>query len=149
VAATRSGHAHGDAATGPEHRHRLGWDAPQVKDHPQRPERDAIRVPADGGRHILDGDGPGTPGGGHRHGTGRPGKTEFPASWPDGKVIHMVTDAARNPDQVRWQGFNHRWLVEAEREKVRIWAVVLPDGNVHAAWPEPGGPGVQQNPKAR
>jgi hypothetical protein len=147
--AAEAGHVHGDGGIEPERRPRLDWDAPQVKDHPHRPERDAIRIPADCARHILDGDGPGTPGGGHRHGTGRPGKTEFPASWPDSKVMRVLIDAARKPDQVRWQDFNFRWLVEAEREKVRIWAVVLPDGRVHTAWPEPGGPGVRQNPKAR
>ena len=149
AADTLGGHVRAEGGIGPERRHGLGWDAPQVKDHPQRPEPDAIRVPGDRGRHILDGDGPGTLGGGHRHGTGRPGKTEFPASWSDSDVIHLAKDAARHPDQVRWQVSNCRWLVDAERENVRIWAVVLPDGKVHAAWPESGGSGVRQNPKAR
>ena len=39
--------------------------------------------------HILDGD---ATGGGHRSGTGKPGKTEFPRSWPDERVRHEITD---------------------------------------------------------
>ena len=34
-------------------------------------------------RHILDGDGTG---GGHKAGTGKPGKSEFPKDWSDAKI---------------------------------------------------------------
>jgi hypothetical protein len=38
-------------------------------------------------RHILDGDGVN---GGHRPGTGIPGKTEFPRGWPDDRIIREI-----------------------------------------------------------
>ena len=52
-----------------------GWAAVDVK---ERPPLDALVVTPERAKHILDGD---SHGGGHRHGTGKPGKTEFPASW--------------------------------------------------------------------
>ena len=56
-------------------------------------------------KHILDGDGP-TKGGGHRAGTGKPGKSEFPKEWSDDKIIHEVSDVATDPASVRVPG---RW----------------------------------------
>jgi hypothetical protein len=100
-----------------------GWQAFEIRDHPHRPNPDDIRLTAERGRHILDGDGPGTPGGGHRHGTGRPGKTEFPAAWSDRRVIAAVEDIARDPEEAHWQNFNGRWRVTGEREHVRVTAV--------------------------
>jgi hypothetical protein len=126
----------------------LGWQACEVRDHPHRPNLDGIRLTAERARHILDGDGPGTPGGGHRHGAGRPGKTEFPAAWSDRKVAAAVEDVARDPQEAQWQTFNSRWRVTGERERVRVTAVLLADGQIWTAWPEPGGRGVRQNPKA-
>lgn len=123
-----------------------GWRAPDVRDHPDRPAESDIHLPADRGRHILDGDGGGSPGGGHRHGTGRPGKTEFPATWPDEVILPLVEEITRAPDTVEWQR-NGRWLVTAERYEVRVTAVLQADGRIWAAWPQPGGAGVMQNPK--
>src|ERR1039457_302842 len=57
----------------------------------------APRLPSGPGWHILDGDASGR--GGHRHGVGNPGKTEFPASWDDKKIMDNVHDIARRPDQ--------------------------------------------------
>jgi Bacterial EndoU nuclease len=125
-----------------------GWDKAGVSSHPDRPAADDIKLPEDRRVHILDGDGPGKPGGGHRHGTGRPGKTEFPASWGDEKIVSIVTDVARNPDTVAWQNFNSRWRAAGEREGVVVTGIVRPDGNIWSAWPEPGGTGVVQNAKA-
>jgi len=48
--------------------------------------------------HILDGD---ATGGGHRAGTGNPGKSEFPAGWSDDKIIHEISDVATDPSAVR------------------------------------------------
>jgi len=53
---------------------RSGWDS---VDAPDRPPAEDIRVSDERATHILDGDEDG--GGGHRRGTGIPGKTEFPA----------------------------------------------------------------------
>ena len=55
---------------------------------------DALRVTPERATHILDGD---ATGGGHRHGAGKPGKTEFPAGWDDRKIIDTVLDVARGP----------------------------------------------------
>jgi hypothetical protein len=44
--------------------------------------------------HILDGDGPGH--GGHRW-PGQPGKTPFPLSWSDNRIMHNVSDIATDP----------------------------------------------------
>jgi len=56
---------------------RSGWDSVDVVD---RPAMEDIRMSSERTTHILDGD---ETGGGHRHGVGVPGKTEFPASWDD------------------------------------------------------------------
>jgi hypothetical protein len=124
-----------------------GRRGPDAHEHPDLPSADSIKLADDRARHILDGDGPGTPGGGHRHGTGRPGKTEFPETWPDDKVLAAIEDAAGHPADADWQEFNSRWRVSGEREHVRVTVVVLPDGSIWAAWPEPGGAGVTQNPR--
>jgi Bacterial EndoU nuclease len=124
------------------------WDEAGVASHLDRPEVREIWLPGDRRAHILDGDGPGSPGGGHRHGTGRPGKTEFPAGWDDDKIVSVVEDVARSPDTAVWQGFNSRWRVTGEREGVAVTSIVRPDGKIWSAWPEPGGAGVKQNPKA-
>lgn len=90
---TGQGHGHDTAADGA--RPRSGWDTAEVAEHVARPSPDSILVNAERASHILDGD---RWGGGHRHGTGRPGKTEFLAGWDDKKVIGLVLDVARFPD---------------------------------------------------
>ena len=76
--------------------------------HPDRPSLDSLHVPPERAGHILDGD---RWGGGHRHGTGRPGKTEFPAGWDDEKIIGHVLDVARAPDDAPVFQANRRWRV--------------------------------------
>ncbi|HCE11030.1 MAG TPA: hypothetical protein DEQ40_20975 [Oxalobacteraceae bacterium] len=49
--------------------------------------------------HILDGDS--LTSGGHRYGTGSPGKSEFPQSWSDQKISNTVSDIATDPS-VTW-----------------------------------------------
>jgi hypothetical protein len=133
--------------SGTEHRadprtERSGWGAVDAKD---RPPPDAIQVRPERASHILDGD---KYGGGHRHGTGKPGKTEFPASWEDKKVVDTALDVARSPDQppVR-QDRNNRWLCTGTRDDVEVSVIVLPGGEVWTAWPEEGSPGVIRNPR--
>jgi hypothetical protein len=85
-----------------------------------------VRLTADRRTHILDGD---KTGGGHRPGTGRPAKTEFPADWGDDRIIDAVLAVAAKPDEgperQRWRG---RWRLGGEHEGVRIVAVVESDG---------------------
>lgn len=122
------------------------WESGEVSGHPDRPAESDIHVTGDRARHILDGD-PDSDGGGHRHGTGRPGKTEFPKDWPEDLIVSAVEDVGRKPDHVEWQP-NGRWRVSGEHDGVRVSAVVLPDGRIWTAWPEPGGKGVALNPEA-
>jgi hypothetical protein len=122
------------------------WEHSEVRAHPDRPTEGDIRVTEDRARHILDGD-PDSDGGGHRYGTGRAGKTEFPQGWPDDVIISVAEDVGRQPDHVEWQP-NGRWRVTGDHDGVRVYAVVLPDGRMWTAWPEPGGKGVVENPEA-
>ena len=128
-------------------RERSGWQAPEIRGHRDAPDRDAMHTVPERARHILEGDGPGTSGGGHRHGTGRPGKTEFPAEWSDDRILSTVADVARDPERAELQD-NGRWLVAGVRDGVRVWVAVRPDGGIWTSWPEPGGPGVRENPRA-
>jgi Bacterial EndoU nuclease len=118
----------------------------QASSHLDRPAESDTHVPADRERHILDGDAD-SDGGGHRHGTGRPGKTEFPKAWSDAEIVSVVEDVGRKPDHAEWQP-NGRWRVTGDHDGVRVHAIVVPDGRIWTAWPEPGGKGVVQNPEA-
>ena len=122
---------------------RSSWDAIAVDD---RPPHDGFRVSEERTTHILDGEP--EDGGGHRSGTGKRGKTEFPASWDDGKIIRHVLDVAQHPDSPPVdQHWNNRWLCSGTRERVEVSVVVLRSGEVWTAWPEEGGPGVVRNPR--
>ena len=120
------------------------WDATDVE---TRPSVDSIRVTPERAMHILDGDETGS-GGGHRHGVGRPGKTEFPANWDDAKIISTALNVARGPDRppVR-QDWNDTWLCTGTRDGVDVSVVVQRSGEILTSWPEEGGPGVVRNPK--
>jgi hypothetical protein len=121
---------------------RSGWDA---VDSGQRPPLDAIRITPVRIVHVLEGD---KTGGGHRHGTGKPGKTEFPAGWNDDKIIDSALDVARKPDKppVR-QDRNDTWLCSGTRANVEVSVVVARSGEIVSGWPEEGGPGVVRNPR--
>jgi hypothetical protein len=122
---------------------RSGWD---TVDSGQRPPLDAIRITPERSAHILDGDDAGR--GGHRHGVGNPGKTEFPASWDDKKIMDSVRDVGRRPDQPPiYQDWNSRWLARGTRDDVEVVVVVAGDGRIWSGWPRPGGPGVVRNPR--
>ena len=122
---------------------RSGWDSVDAED---RPKAEDIHVTPERTTHILDGE-PGG-GGGHRHGVGKPGKTEFPASWDDKKIMGHVLDVVRRPDSGPvLQNRNNRWICSGTRDGVEITAIVLRSGEIWTAWPEEGGPGVRRNPK--
>lgn len=88
-------------------------------------------------KHILDGD---ETGGGHRHGTGKPGKSEFPKDWSDAKILHEISDVATDPNSTWTQqtgspgakftksGKPVRWKVEGTRDGVDITVIVEPNG---------------------
>jgi hypothetical protein len=121
---------------------RGGWDQVEATD---RPPAEDIRVSPERATHILDGD---DTGGGHRHGTGKPGKTEFPPDWSDEKIISAVEDVARRPDQKpKHQEWNDRWVARGTRDDVGIVAVLARDGRIWTSWPTPDSPGVTKNPE--
>jgi Bacterial EndoU nuclease len=121
-----------------------GWDAVDAAD---RPSVAAIGVSPERTTHILDGDGT-EGGGGHRHGVGKPGKTEFPASWDDEKIIANILDVVRRPDKSPiHQDWNDTWLCTGTRDNVDVSAVVERSGNILTGWPEEGSPGVVRNPR--
>jgi hypothetical protein len=103
-----------------------------------------IRLTADRRAHTLDGD---QTGGGHRHGSGVPDKTEFPADWDDDQIIDAILAVARKPDQApERQNWNDRWKVSGQYKGVEIVAIVESDGAIWTAWPREGSPGVVKNP---
>jgi len=93
--------------------------------------------------HILDGDGDGR-GGGHRWDSEVPGKTKFPRSWDDDKIIAMTMEVAVTPDAPPERQDNDRWQCRGTRDGVEILVVVDPDGGVRTARPVDG-PGVTRN----
>jgi uncharacterized Zn-binding protein involved in type VI secretion len=104
---------------------------------------------ADRAMHILDGERNAAgkiKSGGHRHGTGVPGKHEFPPDWADGKILDSVAEIAQTG---KITGEAHRAgevIKSGVIDKVQIEVIVKNDGSVRTAYPI-GGPGVIQNPK--
>ncbi len=119
-----------------------GWAAVDAK---ERPPLEALVVTPERAKHLLDGDS--TDSGGHRHGTGNPGKTEFPASWDDKTIIDTILDVARRPDEPPIYQDWGRWLALGKRYEVEVVVVIAGDGRIWSGWPRPGGPGVVRNPK--
>jgi RHS repeat-associated protein len=83
-------------------------------------------------QHILEGD---VTGGGHRPGTGIPGKSEFPAGWSDDRIIHSISDIATDPAAVRTAGRGGRTIVTGTRDGVEIRVVLEADGTVVTGYP--------------
>lgn len=94
-------------------------------------------------RHILDGD---DTGGGHRPGTGRPGKTEFPPSWDDDTICAVIIGIAHQPDTQHEQ-WNGKRKLTSDIEDVKVTVIIDQRGKIDTAWPHPGGDGVIRNPR--
>jgi hypothetical protein len=71
-------------------------------------EEDLSLTDARARQHILDGDGPGS--GGHGPGRGISGKSEFPSTWSDQRVLNEISDIVSDPNQV-WSLPNARGYV--------------------------------------
>ncbi len=94
---------------------------------PSKPAAD-IELSDKARAHILDGD---ARGGGHRHGTGKPCKSEFPVDWNDQKIVEQTMRIAAN-DNLNWRrekngyyvseemidGVNVRVVIDRERDDV-------------------------------
>ena len=95
------------------------------------------QISSDRETHILDGD---ETGGGHRAGTGLPGKTEFPAEWSDEVVLENITSVAKDPNSTWTQrtgnpgaeftnrGTPVKWAVEGTVDGINIRVIVEPSG---------------------
>jgi RHS repeat-associated protein len=72
-----------------------------------------------GKKHILEGD---ETGGGHRAGTGVPGKSEFPPDWSDDKILDAISDVATDPASHQVKNGN-RTISKGTRDGVDIETV--------------------------
>jgi RHS repeat-associated protein len=90
-------------------------------------------------KHILDGD---SKGGGHKAGTGKPGKSEFPSSWSDDKVMNEVSDIATDPSLVS-KADRGRKVTSGTREGIDIKVVQEKNGDIVTAYPT----NTPKNPK--
>jgi hypothetical protein len=85
-----------------------------------------------GQKHILEGEGDGR--GGHRAGTGIPGKSEFPASWSDQKILEAVSDVATSPNSSHMPGPRGRTVSEGSIDGIDIRTVSEP-GRIVTGYP--------------
>ncbi|GLZ37563.1 EndoU domain-containing protein [Actinokineospora sp. NBRC 105648] len=106
-------------------------------------------------QHILDGEGGNQ--GGHRAGTGKPGKTEFPKSWTDDDIVdaaHQVTQQgppSKGPYLTNDGKGNKAWAYDYEGQVngVTVKTTVLENGEIRTAYPPRStDPGVITNPPA-
>lgn len=83
-------------------------------------------------------------GGGHKAGTGTPGKREFPAHWDDDTTVGHIMSVAREPDGAVTQpdGTFRAWGM---RDGVDLRVIVSGNGKVETAYPV-AGDGVTTNP---
>jgi RHS repeat-associated protein len=94
-------------------------------------------------QHILDGDGPKS--GGHRYGTGKPGKSEFPQHWSDQKIEHEISDIATDP-HVSWSKPDARGYISGSGMRDGVQVKVIVDtiqGRVVTGYPT----NLPKNPK--
>jgi RHS repeat-associated protein len=91
-------------------------------------------VTPDRAKHILEGD---ETSGGHRAGTGKPGKSEFPANWSDEKILGEISDVATDPKSQRSPGRGGREVVRGTREGVDIEVITEPNkgGRIVTGYP--------------
>lgn len=93
-----------------------------------------------GETHVLDGD---RTGGGHRSGTGKPGKSEFPSGWSDDRIKGEISDVATDPASSRAPGRGGREVVRGTRGGIDIEVIVDPSGRIVTGYPT----NVPRNPR--
>ncbi len=89
-------------------------------------------VDPDRATHILDGD---KTGGGHRAGTGKPGKSEFPSNWSDDRVLGEISDVATDPKSTTSPGRGGRTVTRGTRGGVDIDVIVDQNGRIVTGYP--------------
>ena len=91
-------------------------------------------------KHILDGD---ATGGGHRPGTGKPGKSEFPAGRSDDSIMHDISDIATDPTLKSKLGRGGRTITDGTRNGVDIRVIQERNGDIVTGFPT----NVPRNPR--
>ena len=72
-------------------------------------------------KHILYGD---RSGGGHKHGVGKPCKSEFPKNWDDQTILSSVKKIAAN-DNLSWEQQNNGYhVVEQFHDGIKVRVVM-------------------------
>ncbi len=113
------------------------------KSRERKNEDGDVILDEDRAEHILNGD---KTGGGHKAGTGKPGKTEFPTDWSDDKILDGVADVAQN-GTIKGPAHRPGEVVKTGTiDGVDIDVVVKGDGGVRTGYPT-GGTGVTKNPR--
>jgi hypothetical protein len=102
---------------------------------------ESVSIPEDRARHILDGEGRG---GGHRYGTGIPGKTELPARWSDDDILEAIRQVAGTGTVDRPAHRDGDLVIIGVVNGVTIEVVVQPKGEVRTGYPISGS-GVSRN----
>ncbi len=93
-----------------------------------------------GEQHVLDSDKTGS---GHRSGTGKPGKSEFPSGWSDDRIKGEISDVATDPASSRSPGRGGREVVRGTRGGIDIEVIVEPNGRIVTGYPT----NVPRNPR--
>lgn len=86
--------------------------------------------------HILEGEVllGGRYSGGHRAGTGFPGKSEFPADWSDDQIMHHISDVATDPLSASRSGRGGDAFMSGTRDGVDI-EVLLRNDEIWTGYP--------------
>jgi hypothetical protein len=92
--------------------------------------------------HILDGDGTG---GGHRSGTGKPGKSEFPEDWSDSDIEDALYDVAESGAYMGAGNIPNSEVLQKRVNGVTVKVVVGSNGSIITGFPL-SGQGVVKNP---
>ena len=90
--------------------------------------------------HIPDGD---AIDGGHRPGTGNPGKSEFPDGWSDDRIMHEISDIATDPNAATRAGRGGRTIADGTRDGIDIRVIQERNGDMVTGFPT----NVPRNPR--
>lgn len=113
------------------------WDRAEGRSE-ELPDPTGIYTTPERRDHILAGNPNDETDGGHRSGTHRPFKSEFPPGWADDVVIDHAMDIAENPDTPPRQLPNTNWEVHGVRDNVEVRVIVTPTGGIDTAIPIAG-----------
>ncbi len=82
---------------------------------------DAPRLSQEAEDHILIGD---KSGGGHKFGTGRDCKSEFPKGWDDAKIVGSIKKVAAN-DNLKWKKQKNGYFAATQRvDGIRVRVIL-------------------------